>query len=337
MADYRLEQLNSENAAEWEEFNASSTEGSIFHSLKWKQLAESCSGISCRYFLLFKDDEMAGLFPFIDHKIHLFHGLVPANNPMSIHAVLRDHTDPDAMPYVIQELQNLHRDQKKLSFIGISTSREETLGTIAAYPQFPYAGDGDMVLDLTENPPEKIWNSFSKKKGQRKFIRRFEKHGFELTEVQTDEDLRLFYEYYEANIRHIKGTLHPFSFIADMRDALSDDVRITLLSKGPVFAGGMFQLHDKPRKISYQFFLALNRGLPNTYHATYFLDWEGIVWAWENGYEKVSFGTEYSNDLNGNNPRYVMKKDFGAQFKPIYSRIIPLSRLFSMGVKLKNL
>jgi len=334
-AGYRLEQLNTENASSWDQFNTSSPEGSIFHSLKWKQLAEKCSDISCQYFLLFKDDEVVGLFPFIDHTIHTFRGLIPANNPMSLHAVLKDDTDSCAMQYVLRELQKFFPNRKKLSFISVSTLHKETLDAIPGYRQFPYAGDGDMVVDLTESCPEAIWNSLSSPR--RKTIRRFDKQGYEITEVRSEDDLRIFYHYYEANIRHIGGTLQPFSHFADLRSSLSDDIRITLLSKGPLVAGGLLQLQDKPQKTVYSVYLALNRELPAKFSPTYYLDWEAITWACEHNCEKFSFGTEYLNDLNESNPRYRLKRAFGGQFKPVYTSLIPLTRLFSMGVKYTRL
>ena len=334
MADYHLERLNEDNAARWEEFNSRSAEGSIFHSLKWKRIAEKTSGISSEYYILSDGDEVVGLFPFVDHKIHLFHGLIPANNPMSLHAILKDFTDPSIMPYVIRELQNLYQDQK-ISFISLSSLHQEMLDAITIHPLFPYGGDGDMIIDLMRSPPEKIWNSFSSPK--RKMIRRFERHGFEITEVRCEEELRLFYNYYEANINHIGGTLQPYSTIVDLWNTFSDDIRVTLLSKGSLVAGGLLQLRDRPRKTVHSVYLSLNRGLLDKYTPTYYLDWEAVNWAFENNYERFSFGLEYSSDLNENNPRYRLKRSFRAEFKPVFSALIPLTRLFSIGVRYKNI
>lgn len=86
-ADYRLERLTPENGPLWDEFNASCPEGSIFHSLKWKRIAENLSGTPGEYFLLFRDDEIFGLFSLTEHVIHGFRGLVSASYPQSLHVL----------------------------------------------------------------------------------------------------------------------------------------------------------------------------------------------------------------------------------------------------------
>ena len=97
-ADYRLERLTPENEPIWDEFNASCPEGSIFHSLKWKRIAENLSGTPGEYFLLFKENEIFGLFPFTEYTIHGFRGFISASYPQSLHVLLRDHRDPTRDP-----------------------------------------------------------------------------------------------------------------------------------------------------------------------------------------------------------------------------------------------
>jgi lipid II:glycine glycyltransferase (peptidoglycan interpeptide bridge formation enzyme) len=343
MADYYLERLNEENAKRWEEFNAASPDGSLFHSLKWKPIAERFSRTPWHHFLLYKNDAVVGLFPLIENTIHGFRGFVPASYPMSLPLILKDYSDPFALQYAIEELRGMDGDRKQISFICPATLHSETFDTITTYPLFPYPfsnspyeGEGDMVLDLSESPPETIWNAFSNKKGQRKMIRRFEENGFEITEVRSEDDLRLFYQYYEENMRHIGGNLPLFSCFTEMLKTMSDEIRITLLSKGSLVAGGAFNILDRPRRKVHGVYLSLNRALPNKYSPSYYLYWEAVNWAWENDYEKFTFGREYSNDLNERNPHYRMKRDFGARFEPIFSRMIPLTKIFTLGVKYKN-
>ena len=332
MADYRLERLNDGNEEKWEEFNKNSPEGSFFHGLKWTQIAEQSSGVKRHYFLLYKDEDVFGIFPFIEDKIHVFRGLRTARDPKILPAILKDSGDPHAMNSVIRDLQKVTIDGKKISFIRVSTLHEEMLNTITTHPRLPWKTEGGMVLNLLEFPPEKIWNTFSAKKGERKFIRRFEKDGFALTEANSPEDLALFYKYYQENISHIKGRLQPFSRFSKLWNSLSDEIRITLLSKGSVFAGGMFQLLDSHRKTVHTMYLSLNRNLPTNYHPPYYLWWEAINWAYANRYEKVSLGGEH---LDENNPRYRMMYDLGARFEPTYSAMIPLTKIFTLGATWK--
>jgi lipid II:glycine glycyltransferase (peptidoglycan interpeptide bridge formation enzyme) len=334
MADYHLERLDGNNAVKWEEFNNNSPEGSFFHSLKWKKIIEKNSDFRTHYFLLFKNKSISGIFPFIERNIYLFTGFIPGPDPAYLNAIIQDYNDPSVMHYVINNLQTMNEKHKKLSFICFSTLHKETIDTIKNYPVFPYADEGHMMLNLREFPPEKIWDNFSAKKGQRKFIRRFDENGYSLTEIHSLEDLKLFYKYYQENINFIGGTLRTFSHFTDLWNNLSsNEMRITLLSKNSTIAGGVLMFKFKPQKTVYLHYLSLNRNLPNTYHPSYYLFWEAINWAWNNEYEKISFGAQH---LDENNPRYRIKNEFGGNFEPIYSKMIPLTKLFTLGYKCKQ-
>ena len=328
--DYHLERLSDENADRWDQFNSTSPEGGLFHSLKWKEIIEKGSGTKTQYYLLYKGEEVFGLLPLVEQDAHFFRGLSPVNDPQRLCVILRDYSDPFAMEYAVGALQSIRFDRKPLSFIRLSVLNEETLDRITQYTLLRLPDIGDMVLDLSKVPPEELWNTFSAKKGQRKFIRRFDDNGFSIREADSQEDLDLFYTFYAENIEHIGGTLQPYSRISDLRESMSDDLRITLLSKGSIFAGGMLMISDRSRRTLYTTYLSLNRNLPKTYHPSYYLWWDAINWAWDNHLEKVSFGAQR---LEEDNPRYRIKYDFGARFRPIHSGMIPLTKVFAMGMK----
>lgn len=331
MDDLRFERLNEENAEDWEQFNNYSEEGSFFHSLKWKQIAEKSSDIRDHYSLLYRNENVIGIFPFVGDNFYRFGGLAPARDPQRLHAILKDSGDPFAMRHIIGELRRLGRNSR-ISFLHVSTLHQETLNTISDIPSFVLPDRGDMILDLSKNSPETIWDTFSAKKGQRKFIRRFEKKGFGITEAKSVDELKLFYGHYYNNIKFIGEEPQPFTRFTDLCDGMSDDVRVTLLAKGSLIAGGMLMVTDKPRRKIHTLYLSLNRDLPNTYHPPYYLWWDAINWAWENHYEKIGFGVQAFDE---NSPRYRIKYDFGARIDAMmYSRVIPLTKLFSIGVKL---
>jgi hypothetical protein len=131
----------------------------------------------------------------------------------------------------------------------------------------------------------------------------------------------------------IDGLLMPFSYFSGMWDAMSDELVIMLLVQGSTVAGGQLLLRDERRKQVYLQFLALNRNLPTCYHPTVYLNWKAIMWAWENHYEKVSFGREIRRNLHQQNPTYRLKTGFGAKFEHISSEIIPTSPFLSMGIR----
>ena len=280
MADFFIEQLNDDNAGKWEEFNNNSPEGSLYHSLEWKKIIENISGIRTYYYLLYKNNSVAGIFPFAERNIPLFTGLIPVPDPIHLNAIIRDYRDPSVMDYVIKELQVFHKNHKKISFLCLSTLREEVVDAVRDYPMYPFSDEGNMILDLQKSPPQKIWDSFSAKKGQRKFIRRFDETGFRVAEIHSQDDLKVLYRYYQENINFIGGTLHPFSHFLDLWNNFSSgELRMTLLSKNSTIAGGLFSLTFKPQKTVYLHYLSLNRNLPNTYHPSYYLFWEAINWA----------------------------------------------------------
>lgn len=211
---------------------------------------------------------------------------------------------------------------------------KEVINNIVNFPIFPYRDDGNMILNLRESPPKKIWENFSAKKGQRKFIRRFDEMGFSVTELNLHDDLKIFYKYYKENINFIGGNPHTFSHFTDLWDNLvSDELRITLLSKNSTVAGGLLMFVYKPQKTVYFQYLCLNRNLPNTYHSTYYLFWEAINWAWNNNYEKISYGAQ---NFEGTNQRYKIKNECRGNFEPIYSKMIPLTKIFTIGYKYKQ-
>lgn len=335
-ADYRLERLAPKNEQIWDEFNASCPEGTLFHSLRWKQIAENLSGTSGEYFLLYKDDEIFGLFPLTEHVIHGFRGLISASYPQSLHVLLRDHRDPLALPFVVEELAGMENGTGPISFVCPASLHQETFEPVTRYPRsrYPFSRDDseeDMVLDLSRSPPDAIWSTFTKKK--RQGIRRFEKDGFVVTEAQTLEDLYRFYQLHDKNIMHIEGTLRPLSHFVDIWNTMPDETRITSLSRGSLVAGGVLTLIDTAHRSVTLTYLSLNRDLPNIYTPSHYIFWEAIRWAWENGFQRVSFGREYHKDLNGSSPRCRIKRDFGAQSQPIYSTLISTSRLLSMGIR----
>jgi|GEM_PF-291084 hypothetical protein len=339
MPEYHLERLNRENAKDWADLNDTSPDGSLFHSLKWRQFAEQTSGVPNEDFILYRDDEVFGLFPLAMETIRGFSGIAPAHVPWTLRFILKDYRDPFAMQYLIDELRDECRYGKPISFFCLAATRPEVFDTIARYPRFPYPfyegeREGELVIDLKRTPPDDIWNSFTSDSAERKKVRRFEKDGFELTEARSRGDLDIFYQYYEENVNQITdGLLTPFSYFSGMWDAMSDEIKILLLVKGSTVAGGQLLLSDERRKRVYLYFLALNRSLPTCYHPTVYLNWKSIVWAWENRYEKVSFGREITRNLHQQNPTYRIKKGFGATFEPIYSEIIPTSPMLSMGIR----
>jgi hypothetical protein len=334
MGNYTIERLNDKNAVKWEEFNNNSSEGTFFHTLKWKQILENTSNCKTHFFLLFENNCISGIFPFLEQKIRIFKGLFPFPETGHNNIILRDFNDPSAIQYTLEELPKLMRTQEKISFIHFASLHKETLDHLKNYSISLPITWRNMMLDLRVTPPVILWENFSAKKGQRKFIRRFDEKGFTTTEINSYDGLKLFYKYYLENINLIGGISPPFSHFTYLWNNLSsDEMRITLLSKDSTVAGGLLIFPYKPTKTVFFKYLSLNRNLPNSFHPTYYLWWEAINWAWNNKYEKISFGLQNSSE---NNPRTRIKNDMGGISEPYYSKIIPLTKTFTFGCKCKQ-
>lgn len=334
MAEFRLRRLGEESAGAWDDFNRGSPDGSVFHSIRWQAVMGRTTNHPCRNYLLYRNDEVIGLFPLADHEIRVFNGLVPCSDPQHLHAVLGRQGDRDTMHAVIEGFRGLNRGRRRPSYVCLSTVHEADLEALLEYPLYPFAELGDMLVDLSRTPPDALWDSFSARRGQRKSIRRFRKDGFEVTEVHSPEEKKLFYHHYQESIAHVGGTVQPFARFVEIWDSFSGDVRTTLLSKGEIVAGGLLTFLDRPRKTVYLTYLAINRDLPNAYHPSYALWWDAVTWAWENGYETASLGIQHQHDLNR---RFRMKRDFGAHFRPIYSKMVPLTPSFAAALRTKEL
>lgn len=333
MAEFCLRRLDEENAGAWDDFNLGSPDGSVFHSIRWQKVVEWASENPCSNYLIYRNDEVIGLFPLVDHEIRVFHGLVPCWDPQHLHAVLGRRGDRDTMQAVIEGFRGLNRGRKRPSYVCLSTVHEADLVALEGYPLYPFAEIGDMLVHLSRTPPDVIWDSFSARSGQRKFIRRFEKDGFEVTEVRSLEEKKLFYQNYRENMTHVGGTVHPFARFMEIWDRFYGEVRSTLLSKGEIVAGGLLTFLDRPRKTVYLTYLAINRNLPNRCHPSYALWWDAVNWAWESGYETASLGVQHHHDFNR---RFRMKRDFSAHFRPIYSKMVPLTSSFAVALKTKE-
>ena len=150
--------------------------------------------------------------------------------------------------------------------------------------------------------------------------------------MEQGRDIKKFYHYYTENSNHINGYILLFTFFERLLESFAPNgLRIALLTNDGEFAGGNLAILDPARKTVYFQYLALNRDPPNKYSPTYYLSWEGINWAWENGYEKISLGRERRD-----NPRIRSKQKFGAEPVPIHSRVVLLSKTASLLYQLRR-
>ena len=185
-------------------------------------------------------------------------------------------------------------------------------------------------LDLSAKSTDFIWEKvFRKKDCQRKYIRRFERAGYQTRMLSNDDDWATFYKLYRDNIEYIGGSLFHFDFFRNIRNMLFPDNFNILLAendKGSVGTIGFFVHRDSDTV--FLTFLGLDRELKNTFHTSYYMYWRALLWAEENGFRHVSFG---STPADPNDVHYHIKAKFGVEFNKNYIVCLAFKKgLFSM-------
>lgn len=327
--NFRIEELNDTNMELWEDFNQKMDDGTFFHSLKWKNVLELL-GYNSHYFIVFSGDEPVAICPFFEMDIKSFKGITLLPRSDYNHMVIKDN-DPYILEFVINELKSKAKEMS-WSFI-LFNSLDENFKNYFKDSNLKYMTSGNMVLDLEKLNPDKIWNEvFSAKRGQRRFIERFERDGFQIRSLDSSEGMEQIYKYYSNNMKHINGIQSPYSHFMDLFNSyFPENMQITSLHKEDLFAGGSINFLDKSRKTMYLIYLAFNRELPNKYHVPYYMFWDAIKKAEELGFKRLCLG---STPVDPNHPTYKLKRNVGGNFENIYSVMMPTSRIFKFGHKI---
>jgi hypothetical protein len=327
--DYRAVELDESNASDWEELNEKSPDGSLFHTLKWKQILEKSLGFKPCYFLIYRNNQPVGLCPFYQRRVMGFDGLMSLPdatlNPCN-HIILVDR-HASTVGDALQKCKDIAKTHK-LSFMAFGIKEDLAHPLLKLNMPLHQAG-GNMVLDLHQSPPDKIWQLFSN--NQRNKIRRFDKDGFALHDIASSGEVDAFCRFYQVNLRHIGGNPHPFRYFTELMRAYSDrsppEILWTLLRRNEQVAGGLLALLYSAKRTMYWRYLSLNRELPNVYTPFYYVLWHAVRKAVELGYETIDFG---GTPPDPSDVHYRMKARFQCRYEKKYLAILPLSRPFKM-------
>lgn len=316
---YSIETLSESNVHQWEEFNRRSREGTLFHSAGWKNILEDVLNVKTRYYLIVEGRRVVGLCPGVEQSAGVFRGLTSIPHSEFNNLVLDDSFDIGRFDEALSHFA------KRYSFLHFNTYNPAVLdGTHRE--AFGIEETGNMVLNVRQKSPDEVWSSFSR--NMRYNIQIFENRGFKIREVHQRSEIRRFYRYYVENLTHIRGDILPFSFFERLHEVFPDRVKVAVLTNDDVFAGGWLTLLSPEKKAAYYQYLALNRSLSNQYTPTYPIYWDLVNRAWDNGYETLSFGRQ---KFDPGSPRYLIKAKFGAEYVPIHSKLVPLSKAASLA------
>lgn len=319
-----VEKLSDEE--EWERFVVASPDGTFYHSLKWKKVLEEAFSLGTEY-LVIRDDSgrLVGVCPFaVTSKLGIFRILDSLPESDFGGPLVAEETSGEALQALNSHLPELCR-HKGITYAKIRCPDEATRGGFRAKDMTVDTSTGSMNLDLERTPSNFLWDEvFTQKSGQRTYIRRFEKDGFQNIEARDLNDLDTFYRLYNSNMTYIGGAPYPYSFFRLLWDALHPDYfNILLTVGGGRCIGGEGFFTYPPRRTAYQIYIGLDRNVETQYRTYFFLSWGLIKWCEAKGFRAVSFGGTPSDT---DSPNYVSKSRFGAAFNQDYVVCLPFDR-----------
>ncbi len=329
MTSFQVEDLSPDNEKDWESLVEGSTQGSFFHTLRWKRVVERSFGYRSRYFLVYEDENPVALCPLFESSIKRWGALVSLPVGDIEHLIMPTPLNQEVSRLILKKSIEVAKESRLSYVILYNRSKEARDSILATCPlvskkAVEYPAPKVPILDLEEHSPQDIWdNVFNSKKSQRKYINRFEQAGFEIKETRSKEDLDTFYKYYLDNVNFIQGKPVDRSHIDNIFEEYSHDgVRLTLLQKDGEVAGGLFCFLYPPQKTMYLRHMALNRSLPSTYHPPYALFWEAVNYAYDHGYKRVCFGsTSADPDVRS----HQIKMGFGCDYMESYGELIGMN------------
>lgn len=331
---YSAEELTSSNEPIWENFNKEAQNGSFFHTLHWKSVFERAFHARPRYFMVVDGEgRVVSLCPFFEYPLQFFRGLMSLPRTGVNHILARDGVLHADLFRAIHAACSDIVGSNNLSFFHVATQSPAISGYIGEYRYLPYPHAGNMMLDITKNPPVRIWDAvFSTKGAQRKYIRQFTKSGVDLRECRTEKDLMQFADYYRQNLSRAGRTSLPEVFFREVwKTCPRSNLRLTMLSHDDVFYGGLLSFLFPPAKTIFMEYLAVNRDIPNKFHSPYMLWWDTVEYAGAKGYTSVCFG---GTPADPENVYYRQKKGFGCEFIPSFSYVFPSRPFFHLAYAL---
>jgi lipid II:glycine glycyltransferase (peptidoglycan interpeptide bridge formation enzyme) len=308
----------SKSDREWETFLQSSSGGTVYHSLKWKEVIEKSFQYTPLY-LTIRDakGQIAGICP----------GFITKSTNVGVYCSM-PHSECGgpiiSAPFAQQaslSLRSFLRDVSSNKGIACAKLSFQD-DTVARYFESPLGcadtSVGLMEIDLKTTPSELIWNKFFSQNRRRK-IRLVEREGYQAQEARTRSDLRDFYNLYRQNMQFISAAPNSYLFFENMWNALyPSNLRIRLVEKNRRVAGVLFIRHAERL---YAVYAGMDRtarvhGLIN------YLWWKEIMRAEEEGLRYVWLGSTPSDRKH---PYYAQKKSFGCLFEQQKTLWCPLN------------
>lgn len=311
-----VEPLN--DAQEWESFVAGSPQGTFYHTLKWKNVLEEFFGFETHYLTIrHPSGVLVGVCPLVlARKLRLFKVLDSLPDSDFAGPLIRDEYAEVATHALSIYLRQL-ATKNSVVYARIRCNSESLSDNLRMGNSKVETPVGTMNLSLTDMTPDFLWeNVFTKKGGQRKFIKRCEEAGLQNKEIESKQDLQAFYDLYSNNLRHIGAAPFAFRLFEYLYDSLYPDnfnVIVTSDNKRCFAAQGLFLYPE--RNAIYLTFLGIDREMEKRLHSTQYLHWGTIQWAQTRGFQFIGFGSTPSDPQS---TQYLSKSKFGTTFNQDY-------------------
>lgn len=325
---FRLERLTADNKCDWEYLNLHSPHGSFFHTPEWLKVLEDSWHLKARCSIFYHQDDPVAIVPLFERRSHGLTYLTCLPESDISHIVFLDDMQSQVIPLlVLIILREAKKNGPSVILLNLPTPESNACllkdRGMLRHRIEPFPTNGNMMVDLSQYPPQRIWNEiFCKRQGQRKYIKRFERGDFRIEEGGRDrqED---FHRLYSMNLEYIGANPNPRSHFDSLYEKLPPEtVRMTFLENRENIAGGLVSFIHRPTSSMHLRYIALNRDLPNTYHAPYALYWEALNHAYSIGLSKVWFGGTPQDPQNAN---HRIKAAFGSHYIAAYSNVIPIN------------
>jgi hypothetical protein len=298
------------NNSEWESFLQTSPNGTIYHSLRWKEVIQRSFPHKALY-LTIKDanGRLTGICPgFIMKSTNL---KMYCSTPYSDYGgpVITKRYPQQASLSLLNFFQNFC-SEKGIAYAKICFMEDKLAHFFKSPLSYEDASRGTMELDLKATSSDFIWNKLFSQNTRRK-IRLIERDGFQAQEAQTKSDLKDFYDLYLNNMKYIGALPYSYNFMKNMWEILyPQNLRIWLIERERRI-GGM--LIFKSEQKTFAAFMGIDRSqFYSKYRIFPFLIWKEIRTAEEEGIRYVSLG-ETSSDPK--NPHHIQKQELGATFR----------------------
>jgi hypothetical protein len=327
----QIEEMSNEK--EWDTFVCSSNTGTFYHSIKWKEVIEKSFPHHALY-LVVKDagGKVVGVSPgFITESLH---ARIYDSTPYSDYGgplIEASHVSKASFA-ILDFLRNLS-SSKGLSYARFRVTGKSLESHLRSQIGYAQSNLGVMEINLRATPSRFIWSNLFSSNRRKKF-KQMERKGFQVREVRTRSDLRVFYSLYLNNMMRIGARPYPYNFMENIWDTLfPSHVRIWILEDQKPLAAKLFFRFAKK---SFSAFVGLERDQQQVYsHASSpvdYLSWTEIKKAEEEDLWRVSLGSTPSNP---DSKYFVQKSSMGCILVPQAIVWTPLCSLGQILIQMR--